>query len=151
MPDPATDAAVGLSLQRMGLVPEGQSYDATPLTGGVSSQILLVESSGASFCFKQALSKLKVQAEWFAPVERSLTPVVYEVGDLVHFAAGEGPQARADSTDHAERVHAVPNDQFSGGHALLVEAKDLVPAEAGHDWHGGILHEPQGGPHEFAG
>ncbi len=41
------------------------------LPGGVSSDIQLVEISGRRYCVKQALARLKVQAEWRAPVERN--------------------------------------------------------------------------------
>ena len=41
------------------------------LPGGVSSDIRLVEFDGGRYCVKQALAKLKVQADWRAPVERN--------------------------------------------------------------------------------
>ena len=43
----------------------------TPLTGGVSSDISLVETGGRRFCVKRALSRLKVAALWEAPVGRN--------------------------------------------------------------------------------
>ncbi len=43
----------------------------TPLTGGVSSDIWLVESQGRRFCVKRALARLKVEALWEAPVSRN--------------------------------------------------------------------------------
>lgn len=44
---------------------------AHPLTGGVSSEILLVEAAGTTFCVKRALPALKVAQLWEAPVERN--------------------------------------------------------------------------------
>jgi aminoglycoside phosphotransferase (APT) family kinase protein len=44
---------------------------ARPLTGGVSSDIWLIESSGQRLCIKRALPALRVAADWRAPVERS--------------------------------------------------------------------------------
>lgn len=41
------------------------------LPGGVSSDIQLVEVDGRQLCIKQALPRLKVQADWRAPVERN--------------------------------------------------------------------------------
>ena len=41
------------------------------LPGGVSSDIRMIEYAGARYCIKQALPRLKVQAEWRAPIERN--------------------------------------------------------------------------------
>src|SRR5271156_3611091 len=58
-------------LRRMGLLKAGESARLTPLTGGVSSEICLVEAGGRRFCVKRALPRLKVAALWEAPVERN--------------------------------------------------------------------------------
>ena len=58
-------------LRRMGLLKAGERARLTPLSGGVSSDILLVETGGWRFCVKRALPKLKVAALWEAPVERN--------------------------------------------------------------------------------
>jgi aminoglycoside phosphotransferase (APT) family kinase protein len=58
-------------LRRMGLLKAGERACLTPLTGGVSSDIYLVEAGGRRFCVKRALSRLKVAALWEAPVERN--------------------------------------------------------------------------------
>lgn len=42
-----------------------------PLTGGVSSDIWRVELPGGPVCVKRALPRLKVAADWQAPVERN--------------------------------------------------------------------------------
>lgn len=41
------------------------------LDGGVSSDIFRVEAGDATFCVKRALPRLKVAADWHAPVERN--------------------------------------------------------------------------------
>ena len=43
----------------------------TPLTGGVSSDIVLVESDSAPIVVKTALEKLRVKDDWFADVSRN--------------------------------------------------------------------------------
>ncbi len=43
----------------------------TPLTGGVSSDIVLVESDGGQIVVKTALEKLRVKDDWFADVSRN--------------------------------------------------------------------------------
>ena len=58
-------------LRRMGLVKAGELARLTPLTGGVSSDISLVEAGGRRFCVKRALPRLKVAALWEAPVKRN--------------------------------------------------------------------------------
>ena len=59
-----------VGLRRMGLANDDR-FVATPLAGGVSSDIFLVETSGRSFVVKRALAKLRVAADWRAPVERN--------------------------------------------------------------------------------
>ncbi len=43
----------------------------TPLAGGVSSEILLIEEDKRRFVLKRALAKLKVKDDWFADVSRN--------------------------------------------------------------------------------
>ena len=64
-------------LRRMGLLRVGESASVTPLTGGVSSDISLVEAGGRRFCVKRALPRLKVAATWEAPVERNAAEAAY--------------------------------------------------------------------------
>jgi hypothetical protein len=64
-------------LRRMGLLSAGESARLTPLTGGVSSDISLVETAGRRFCVKRALPRLKVAALWEAPVERNAAEAAY--------------------------------------------------------------------------
>jgi hypothetical protein len=45
--------------------------DFRPLSGGVSSDIYRVDLPGRTLCIKRALPKLKVAADWQAPVSRS--------------------------------------------------------------------------------
>ena len=58
-------------LLRSGLRTEGEIARYRPLAGGVSSDIYRVDLPGRSLCIKRALPKLKVSAEWHAPVSRS--------------------------------------------------------------------------------
>lgn len=64
-------AAFRFALERMGLVAPGEALEFTPLTGGVSSDIVKAAWSGGAACVKRALPKLKVAADWQAPVERN--------------------------------------------------------------------------------
>jgi aminoglycoside phosphotransferase (APT) family kinase protein len=50
----------------------------TPLTGGVSSDIVRVElDDGRMLCAKRALAKLKVASDWSAPIERNRYEVAW--------------------------------------------------------------------------
>jgi aminoglycoside phosphotransferase (APT) family kinase protein len=65
------DGDVLESLRRMGLMKAGERARLTPLTGGVSSDIVLVGAEERRFCVKRALPRLRVAALWEAPVERN--------------------------------------------------------------------------------
>jgi 5-methylthioribose kinase len=63
------------ALARMGLLAPGEAPRIVPLAGGVSSDIVRVDLAGGPVCLKRALPKLKVQADWQAPVERNAMEV----------------------------------------------------------------------------
>ena len=58
-------------LRRGGLLAAGDRPSLTPLAGGVSSDIWRVDLPDGPVCVKRALAKLKVAADWRAPVERN--------------------------------------------------------------------------------
>jgi len=62
-------------LLEAGLLQAGEVAVIEPLTGGVSSDISLVSVGARRFCIKRALAKLKVAADWRAPVERNRSEV----------------------------------------------------------------------------
>ena len=63
--------AVSAALDRMGLL-RGARPSGEPLTGGVSSEIWRIALPDGPICVKRALPKLRVAADWQAPVERNL-------------------------------------------------------------------------------
>ena len=65
------------SLLRMGLIGKNEQPRLQPLTGGVSSMIVLAQTQKGLVCVKRALAKLKVVADWQAPVERSNAEVAW--------------------------------------------------------------------------
>ncbi|HVY06165.1 MAG TPA: aminoglycoside phosphotransferase family protein [Burkholderiales bacterium] len=77
-----------IALRRMGLLQPGEIPAITPLTGGVSSDIVRADLAKGPVCLKRALPKLKVEADWQAPVERNQ----YEI-EWMRTAAGIVPQA----------------------------------------------------------
>src|SRR5438552_2284785 len=65
------DASIARALVKMAIVSADQSFELVPLTGGVSSDVYRVDLPAGSVCVKRALPKLKVAADWRAPVERN--------------------------------------------------------------------------------
>jgi aminoglycoside phosphotransferase (APT) family kinase protein len=75
------------ALDRMHLL-FGAHLTGEPLTGGVSSDIWRIDLPSGPICIKRALAKLRVAADWRAPVERNL----YEAR-WMRVAAGAVPHA----------------------------------------------------------
>ncbi len=74
MPEQAFDAPGSTllrALERMAIVGAHQRIRLTPLRGGVSSDIYRVDLPSRVICVKRALAKLKVAADWQAPVVRN--------------------------------------------------------------------------------
>jgi aminoglycoside phosphotransferase (APT) family kinase protein len=69
--EPLSPAVIAASLARMGLLGADEQPRCRPLTGGVSSEIWLVELPGRRLCLKRALPRLKVVQLWEAPISRN--------------------------------------------------------------------------------
>lgn len=69
MPHSEPSTSIRKTLLADGLItPEAE---ITPLTGGVSSDVFRVYSRGSEFVVKRALAKLRVAADWHAPLDRN--------------------------------------------------------------------------------
>ena len=85
MPSPAASASARPSpdprlveaLRRAGLLDDASTTRFEALPGGVSSDIWKVDTPTRSFCVKRALARLKVAADWQAPVERNRYEVAW--------------------------------------------------------------------------
>jgi aminoglycoside phosphotransferase (APT) family kinase protein len=83
----------------MGLAGPRDRCSFTPLAGGVSSNIFRVDVADRSFCVKRALARLKVAADWRAPIERNHSEAewIRVAGEIVPDAAprliAEDPEA----------------------------------------------------------
>ncbi|MBC7780792.1 MAG: phosphotransferase [Proteobacteria bacterium] len=64
-------------LHRMGLSDGSAPAQVERLTGGVSSSIFRVDVGDARYCMKQALPKLKVEKDWWAPVGRVFAEIAW--------------------------------------------------------------------------
>jgi aminoglycoside phosphotransferase (APT) family kinase protein len=65
------------ALSRMGLLSAGELAEFVELSGGVSARIVSVTTSSRILCVKQALPKLKVKADWAAPLSRNAAEVAW--------------------------------------------------------------------------
>ncbi len=65
------------ALQRAGLIGPHEPASFAALSGGVSSDIWKVSTPRRDFCVKRALPRLRVAAEWTAPVERNRYEVAW--------------------------------------------------------------------------
>lgn len=84
----APDATLGDFLVTQGLAKAGEPARWTALAGGVSSDIWKVELPGRAICVKRALARLKVAADWRAPVSRNAFEWAW-----LRFAATVAPDA----------------------------------------------------------
>jgi aminoglycoside phosphotransferase (APT) family kinase protein len=75
------------ALGRMELLGPGEAFTAARLSGGVSCDVWRVELASGPVCLKRALPKLRVAADWRAPVERAGTEV-----DWLRLVAGIDPR-----------------------------------------------------------
>ncbi|MEO8738582.1 MAG: aminoglycoside phosphotransferase family protein [Casimicrobiaceae bacterium] len=73
------------ALRRMQLLAPDETPALVALAGGVSSLIALARTARGPVCIKRALPKLRVEADWFAPVERNRAEVAWLriAGDVV--------------------------------------------------------------------
>ncbi len=97
----------------MQLLRPGEAFRAETLTGGVSSDILRIDLPGRSLCFKRALARLRVAAEWRAPVERN-----HAEAEWLRVASELAPQA-------VPRI--LGEDTQAGAFAMEYMAPDLHP------------------------
>jgi aminoglycoside phosphotransferase (APT) family kinase protein len=117
------------SLKDRGLLDDVDDAEFEVLTGGVSSDIWKIRADGRSYCVKRALSRLKVEADWFAPVERNRYEVAwYEAANAI--LPGSAPRilARDDEAmlcamEYLEpESHKLWKSELRDGHADIAEA-----------------------------
>lgn len=88
------------ALEACGLMPSGARPKLTPLQGGVSSDIFRVDLPERPVCVKRALHQLKVEQDWFAPVERSEAEVLWIRAVQSIYPSAAPPLIAADSGRH---------------------------------------------------
>ncbi len=117
------------ALRRMGLLapaalPPAQALTGEPLTGGVSSDIWRIDLPRGPICVKRALAKLRVAADWQAPVERNLYEARWmrranaAVPGATPALLGQDPTSGALAMQYLTPAdHPLWKDQLRDGHA----------------------------------
>src|SRR5688572_13478357 len=75
--DGAARAGIAAALRAAGVLPPGATPRFVALTGGVASDIWKVEGGSRPIVVKRALSRLRVAAEWLAPIERNASEAAW--------------------------------------------------------------------------
>jgi aminoglycoside phosphotransferase (APT) family kinase protein len=146
MEDEAEPAVVE-ALARLGLLPPGETPCFARLTGGVSSDIWRVDLVRGPVCVKRALAKLRVAADWRAPIERN----AYEAAWMRHAAAivpnAVPPLLGQDEQAGVLVMAYLPQDRYRGWKPDLLagRAEPEVAAAVGTRLaciHAGTAHNP---------
>lgn len=114
-------------LRRDGVV-HGDNARLTPLAGGVSCEIYLVEDENQQFVVKRALAKLKVKGDWFADVSRNQSEWKY-IRYVARFLPSAVPELRHCSTGGNYFAMEHLNGTFQNWKQLLLAGRaDSAPA-----------------------
>lgn len=94
------EETIARSLRKAGVIGADERIQASPLTGGVSGDVFRVDLASGPICVKRALPRLRVAAEWLAPVTR-----IHNEAAWLRFAATVVPHSvpavlAEDMTEH---------------------------------------------------
>ena len=103
-------------LTTLDLMPDGGALKAEALTGGVASDIAKVTVNETIYCVKFALAKLRVKADWYAPVERNYAEYRWLklVNDIL-------PDASLTLYGHCDTEHGFVMDYIDGQDSYLLK------------------------------
>jgi aminoglycoside phosphotransferase (APT) family kinase protein len=126
------DPAIAEFIARARLVPSGSAARFERLTGGVSSDIWLVEAGVRAFCVKRALARLRVAADWQAPIERNaneaawMKAVAEFMPEAVASVLAEDPVAGMFAMEYLPpQSFKVWKSQLQHGHVDLATATEV--------------------------
>jgi len=98
-----------LLLLEVGYLSENERIHVQPLTGGIASDIALVTTEQRQVCVKFALPKLKVDADWFAPVHRNAAEYAW-----LQFANSVAPESAVQLIGWSEQLHGFAMEYLDG-------------------------------------
>ena len=123
MPDQLTIICNRL-LTELKLITGEQTIRVEPLTGGVASDIALVEVDHRKWCVKFALPKLKVEADWFAPVHRNAAEYAW-----LTVASKVSPKDALKLYGHSHAMQGFAMEFLEGDDTFLWKSNLLSEAE----------------------
>jgi aminoglycoside phosphotransferase (APT) family kinase protein len=112
--------AIVQSLRKAGVIAASDTPHVEALSGGVSGDVFRVDLPAGSLCVKQPLERLRVAAEWHAPVERAHSEVAW-----LRFAAAIDPAIvpeviYEDREQHLFAMTFLPPERYPGWKAQLL-------------------------------
>lgn len=105
-------------LSELSLINAGDMLLVEPLSGGVASDIAKVTAADQSYCVKFALPKLRVKADWFAPVERNYAEYCW-----LKTVADISPASSLKLYGHSKDDHGFAMEFLSGDETYLLKQK----------------------------
>lgn len=113
-------------IAELGLAEGAEVGEIVPLTGGVASDIARVSLSGRQLCVKFALPKLKVAADWRAPVHRNAAEYAW-----LELASKVLPDSAVELYGRSESHHGFAMEFLEGADVYLWKAAMLQCARDG--------------------
>lgn len=104
----------------LGIAPADAICDVSALSGGVASDIASLRVADQMYCVKFALPKLKVAADWFAPVHRNAAEYAW-----LSVAADVVPNSAIRLFGRSEDAHGFVMEFISGHETYLWKAAML--------------------------
>ena len=108
-------------VEELGLATASEVQSVKPLTGGVASDIAMVDLGTRKLCVKFALPKLKVAAEWLAPVHRNAAEYAW-----LEVAAGVAPESAVRLFGRSEKAHGFAVEFLDGTGVFLWKERLLA-------------------------
>ena len=108
-------------LDELGLLPPDAHLSVNPLSGGVASDIARVAVNDQLYCVKFALPKLRVAADWFAPVERNFAEYSW-----LRTAASIAPENAVHLYGHSGQAHGFVMEFLTGKDTYLLKTEMLA-------------------------
>ncbi|MGP4053056.1 phosphotransferase family protein [Streptomyces sp. 2A115] len=144
-PAPVPDSSLTDFLLTHRLAGPSEAARWTPLAGGVSSDLWRVDLPGRSLCVKRALARLRVAADWQAPVSRN----AYEWA-WMGFASRQRPDSVPELLAHDAdaglfAMAFLPPEQYPVWKAQLLGGQVEVPTAAAVGELLGTLHAASAG------
>lgn len=107
-------------LEALGLARREDIVEVSPLTGGVASDIARVLTADKTYCVKFALAKLRVAAEWLAPVHRNAAEYAW-----LKFAGKASPGSAPNLLGRSEALNGFVME-FVEGDSIRLWKTDLL-------------------------